>query len=323
MVLFPVGHQWALHQPEPSQPLDVILALKAGHHEPQRVALVRTHRLPVLAVRDDHVVQGLAHREARAEPDRFGPFREDPVRPRFHAHLVEQRGERHAGPLAARDHPVHLLDGLSLGGRPVDDALDVVGARDGRQAHEIVHREHQRPLHQAGDHESMLAGIDVRGDAAVGGHVVQVGRGDVAYQVPQRRERIEPLRFAVQEDVLADVRYHRAHDGHVTRAFAEGHGVRRESCGRRRSGNVGVRGPRAHGHTGQGGTRFQETSSGGLLRIHDNLSFIRRASSMALVVRSVRRGDWNPYTTMPRPPGHISSGDYDGNTWRQPPASSG
>ena len=26
---------------------------------------------------------------------------------------------------------------------------------------------------------------------------------------------------------------------------------------------------------------------------------------MALVVRSVRRGDWNPYTTMPRPPDHI------------------
>src|SRR2546428_2305993 len=57
---FPVGYQGALRQLDPPQPLDVILALKARYHEPQRVTLVRTYGLAVLAVRYKHVVQRFA-----------------------------------------------------------------------------------------------------------------------------------------------------------------------------------------------------------------------------------------------------------------------
>ena len=63
-----------------SQPLDVVDALEARHDEAQREAVVRTHRLAILRVGHDHIVQRLGQRYALGVLAVFGALGEDPFR---------------------------------------------------------------------------------------------------------------------------------------------------------------------------------------------------------------------------------------------------
>ena len=60
-------------------------------------------------------------------------------------------------------------------------------AHDGRQALQVLHRERQRTVHQAVDHQGVLPGIDVRQEGPTRGrHVVERGRRDHAHGILKR-----------------------------------------------------------------------------------------------------------------------------------------
>ena len=70
----------------------------------------------------------------------------------------------------------------------VAGAFDEGDARLHRIARQRLEREHQRPLHQAVDHQPMLVGIDVR-NAGMAALEMQPGRRDHAFEQMQRRAR--------------------------------------------------------------------------------------------------------------------------------------
>ena len=179
--------------------------------------------------------------------------------------LVEQRGQRHAGPFAARQHPVRVLHGRHRDVAPlhagIGAAFDEVDARHRREADDVVHREDARIGHQAVDHQPVLVRIDL-GHAGVVALEVQAGRRDDAEQVLQRRERDRRLRRAREAGAFAA-----AHVGLEPRRHAVG---RREDRRAERAGplrDVGgqvlrqaavVGGPRGH----RGGGRERAAADG-------------------------------------------------------------
>ena len=113
---------------DPLEPLHVVDALEAGHDQAQREAVVGAHRLAVLPVGHQHVVERLGQRDALGMPAAVGAFGDDPGRAGLHAHLVEQHRQRHAGPLAASHAAVRPGDGRGARVRPVADAFEEVHA---------------------------------------------------------------------------------------------------------------------------------------------------------------------------------------------------
>ena len=62
------------------EPLDVVNALEARNDQTQRKAVVRTDRLAVLTVRDEHIVQRFGQRDAFLVLSAVRSFRDDPFR---------------------------------------------------------------------------------------------------------------------------------------------------------------------------------------------------------------------------------------------------
>ena len=150
------------------QPLGVKDPFEAGNHQPQRKSVLRPHGLAVHAVGDDAVVHRLGDRHARRALHFLRAFGDEPRCAAFQAALLEQRREEHAGPFGAARHAVRFLNGLRAPRRSIPCALDEMQAGHGREALQVVHGERQRTVHQAVDHEAMLARIDVRQEGATG-----------------------------------------------------------------------------------------------------------------------------------------------------------
>ena len=157
-------------------------------------------------------------RNARRAFDFLGAFRHDPRRAFLHAGFFQQQRQRHAGPLRAARQTVRFLHRLVSGLRAVAEALDEVNARHGRQPLQLVHREDQRPIDHAVDHQFVLARIDVRHErAAMRRHVVERRRRDDADRVLQRREHVKRQPVHVGRHAFGD---RHAHGLHEVRALA-------------------------------------------------------------------------------------------------------
>ena len=151
---------------DPAQPFDADVAFPARHHQPQRIALLGPQRLAVLRVDDETIVEAFVERQAAVHVRAVGAFDHDPLRLLLDADLFQQRGEPDAGPFRAADHAVGELQRIDLRGAPlhaaVGRAFDEMDARHRRKAHDVVHRQQQRTLDQAVDHQPVLVRIDVR-----------------------------------------------------------------------------------------------------------------------------------------------------------------
>src|SRR5215204_7705070 len=94
---------------------------------------------------------------------RVGALRQYSFRLGADPDLLKERGHHHARPFAAHDQSMRVLY-RELGTHVfpvlrVAGAFEEIDARYGREAHQVVHGEHQRPLAEAVDHQSMLGGV--------------------------------------------------------------------------------------------------------------------------------------------------------------------
>ena len=161
-----IRHVVAIDDLDAPQVLDLIDAFEAGHQQPQREALLRTERLAVHAVGNQAVVHRLAERDARRAFHFFGALGDDPRCAGLDARFLEQQRERHAGPFGAAGQAVRLLNGFVPRLRAVAETFDKVNLRDERQPLQLVHREDQRPIDHAVDHQAVLVGVDLRDERA-------------------------------------------------------------------------------------------------------------------------------------------------------------
>src|SRR4029077_1558791 len=103
------GHVRLVHQINASQPFDVVDPLPARNYQAQGETLFWTHRLAVLPVSHERVVQGLPQWNAFGVFGLIGAFRDDPCRALLHAGLFEKRGQQDSRPLAATSKSVCFL----------------------------------------------------------------------------------------------------------------------------------------------------------------------------------------------------------------------
>ena len=113
------------------------------------------------------------------------------VAARLDAAFTQQRGHRHAGPLAAAREPVDALHvGFGRAAAPfaaaVAGALEEVDARDRRQALQLVDAEHERAIDEAVNRQRVRRRIDL-GHARVMPLEMQRRGRDDAVGVVQRR----------------------------------------------------------------------------------------------------------------------------------------
>ena len=208
---FLAAHGRLIHHLEAPQPLDVGVALPPGQQEPQRISLLRPKRLAVLAIGDHRVVHHLFDRDAAVKLAGVRAFGEDPRRAGVHAALTEQRGHRHAGPLAAAREAVDALHVRLRGAAApfaaaVAGAFEEVDARDRRQPLQLLHGEDQRPIDHAVNGQRVPGRIDL-GDTAMMPLEVQRGRRDDAVGLVQRRTARRLLQRHLR--VLIDVAHRR------------------------------------------------------------------------------------------------------------------
>ena len=167
---------------EPAQIFDVDAAFPAGNDQPQRIALFGPQRLAVLAVGHETIVETLVERQAAVHARGVGAFGQDPFGFFLETDFVEQGRQLDAGPLRAADHAVRELQRVELCAAPfhaaVGRTLDEINPRDGRKAHDVVHRQYQRPFDKAVDQEAVLMRIDVGAAAMVALEEQSIGRNN-------------------------------------------------------------------------------------------------------------------------------------------------
>ena len=248
---------------DPAQPFDADVALPTRNQDAQRISLLWPQRFAVLGVDDKAIVEAFGERQAAVHAGAVGAFDHDPFGFLLQPDLVEKGRERHAGPFGAADHAVGELQRVELRLAPfhaaVGWAFDEMDARHRREADDVVHRQHQRPLDQAMDQEPVLARVDV--DAAgVEALEEQPVRGDDAVQGLQRRKadrgflaRREPGHVAAN-DLLFE--FGRLAVGPVDNTGADGLRPFRLARGRRLA--RGTPCPAEHRAAGDGGTEAQQ-----------------------------------------------------------------
>ena len=173
---------------EPAQPLHVHVALETGQQQAQRITLLRTQPLTVLAVDQHGVVETFFDRDRARQRGGIGAFGDDPLGARLQACFIQHGLQRHAGPFRAAHQTDEVGGGLAigLGVDRVAGALDEVDSRLRGKAADVLHREHQRTIDHAVQHQPVLGRIDGR-HAAVVAFVEQAVRRDDAVELLQRR----------------------------------------------------------------------------------------------------------------------------------------
>ncbi len=220
---------------ETAQPFHTRHALHAGHQQAQRIAVLRTQHFAVLPIDDHYIGERKLHRDRACQRRAVGAFRQYELAFRtIKPCLVEQRGQQHARELAARDHAVRVLHRRHGHIGPlhaaVGTALDEVNTRNRRKPHHIVHRQHQRTLDQAMNHQSMLLGVNLW-HTGVMPLEVHAARRDNAEQILQRSEADAGLRLRRETWTLTPLHIRLVLRGH---AVAGGHHRRAErTCPRR------------------------------------------------------------------------------------------
>ena len=97
-----------------------------------------------------------------------------------------------------------------------------MNAGDGREAHQVLHREDERTVYHPMDHETMLPGIDVRNEGATGGrHVVERGWRDHSHLILKRscNMKREP-EFIGRRPTAGPRRMRHSYGGHEMGALA-------------------------------------------------------------------------------------------------------
>ena len=183
-----------LEDGDPRQPLHVLHPVPAGHHQPQREAVLGRQRSAVHLVREQRVA-GLADRERALVGLRYPALdaavegAEEKLDPRvLRARLLEQRSEWRACPFRR----AHRLGEPRLAERArLQQCPAVAGALEGdrllhaRTLPKLVEGEAQGALHRAADHELEAVRVDRR-DVVVDQEVVQARGRD---RMPQGLER--------------------------------------------------------------------------------------------------------------------------------------
>ena len=187
-------------------------ALHTGHHQAQRVAVLRAQHFAVLAVgHKDLAVFDQLHRHRAGHGRAVRTLGQHEARAFVvHATQLEQRAQRHTSEFAAAQHAVGVLASgyryIAPFHAGVGATLDEVKARHRRQAHQLVHGEHtrlaQHGLVRAVDHQTVFGGVDVP-PALVVALEVQAAGGDDAKQRLQRRKRHRGLGCLGQPRALA------------------------------------------------------------------------------------------------------------------------
>ncbi len=156
--------------------------------------MVGTHWLPILPVRHEDIVQRLRERHALRVPATVRRLGDDPVRTVLEPGLLEQHRQRHASPLATTHAAVRPRHGRGPGIRPVADAFEKADPRHERKPPQLVHREHQRPIHHPLDHQGVLVRVDVGDAVVVLRREMERCRRDHPDQLGQRGAGARPLR---------------------------------------------------------------------------------------------------------------------------------
>ena len=177
---------------DPSQPLDVHVAFKARHDQPQRIALLRTDRLAVLAVGEKAILHRLFNGNAARHCGGIIAFGEQPFCIARKAAFIEDCRQRHAGPVGRGCQSVRALHRLHSRFGPLGEAvagtLQEHDSRDRGEAANVPHRELLRVLDQSVNVERVCGGVDHR-RATMTALEMQARRGNRAAALFERRER--------------------------------------------------------------------------------------------------------------------------------------
>jgi hypothetical protein len=118
-------------------------------------------------------------------------FQHQPLCIRLDASFIQHGLQRHAGIHDVVHHAVGELAAVELRAAPlhagIRRAFEEVDLVHARHALDVVHREHQRLVHEAVDHQPVIGGIDLR-DAGVMPLEAQARWRDDAVEFVQRRE---------------------------------------------------------------------------------------------------------------------------------------
>ena len=159
-------HGRAVGKLEAADPFDLGVALPSGKEQPRGITLGRTDRLPVLAIGDHGVVQGLLERNAAGHDGRVPTLGQHPTRPPADPDLTQQCGQRHPSPLTRAEKAVDLAGGAFWIGVSVISCAAVSGAlyetepRLGGKSLQVIEREGHRSIHHPVDQELVTVGVD-------------------------------------------------------------------------------------------------------------------------------------------------------------------
>ena len=171
-----------------TQPFHVHVAFEAGQQQPQRIALLRTQPLAVLAVHQHRIIKTFVDRNTARQRRGIGAFGHQPFGFKAQPRFLQNELQADPGPLRATQQADKVGGGLAvrLGIDGVAGTFDKVDSGFRWKAADVFHREDQRPVHQSMQHQPMLLRID-RGNAAMMALVEQSVRRDDAIEILQRR----------------------------------------------------------------------------------------------------------------------------------------
>ena len=164
------GLPWLVAGLDAAQPFYPEIAFPARDHRAQGIALLGAQRLTVHREGQNDVVQRFLDRQRTVHAGGIRAFQHQPFRVRLEAGLVKQHLERHARIHDVVNHAVGELAAVELGAAPlhagIRRAFQEIDPVHARHAPDVFHREHQRLLDEAVDHQPVVGGIDF-GDTAV------------------------------------------------------------------------------------------------------------------------------------------------------------
>ena len=140
--------------------------LPAGNEQTHGIAIFRTQALTVLVKSHKGVVEGLGHGDAGSHRGGIGSFGVEPFSPgTVDSGLVEENGQRHPRPFAARGQAVQM-PGPGLERARIPSGVAVAPAFHETQSghhgitQQIIHHEGQGPRHQTVDQKAVPVGDD-------------------------------------------------------------------------------------------------------------------------------------------------------------------
>jgi hypothetical protein len=166
---------------ETSQPLHAHVAFKSRQQQPQRIALLRTQPLTILAVYQHRVFEAFFDGNASCQSCCIGAFGDDPFCAGLQSRFLQHEFQADPGPFGAAQETNEIRSRLAVGlfVAWVTRAFEEIDVRLRRKAPDVVHGKDKRLVDQAVEHQPVLRRVD-RGDAGVMAFVEQSVRRDDA-----------------------------------------------------------------------------------------------------------------------------------------------